>query len=481
MPVNGLDSFVRDYVNELHAGTAAIFAGAGLSMSAGFVDWVGLLQPLADNLGLDAKRESDHLVALAQYHVNANGMNRSELHKRLLEEFPADKAPTDNHRLLARLPVSVYWTTNYDRLIERSLEDAGKIVDPKISVGQLSYTQPRRDVVVYKMHGDIGFPQDAVLTKDDYEKYSNSNERGAFVNALTGDLVSKTFLFLGFSFKDPNLDYILSRIRVTFKQNARQHYCIFKRVKRDAEQKDEEFEYQKIKQQLAIEDLKRFNIKTLLVDEYSEITELLRRVERAYRRRTLFISGSAEAFGDWKKEDVSDFLNELGKVIIQRKLRLVSGFGLGLSNELLSGAIEQIYTHRVGHINDFLVVRPFPRHIVDAEVRAAVWHRFRQDLISQAGIALFLFGNKCVDDKIVAADGVLKEYEIARELDLVTLPVGATGYVAEDLAKREEQSVQAGNASDAFKRVFAQLQVRVERPQELISRIVDAIDEATKL
>ncbi len=58
-------------------------------------------------------------------------MNRSGLHKRLLEEFPTDAEPTENHRLLARLPVAVYWTTNYDRLIERALEGVGKIVDPK--------------------------------------------------------------------------------------------------------------------------------------------------------------------------------------------------------------------------------------------------------------------------------------------------------------------------------------------------------------
>jgi hypothetical protein len=67
-------------------------------------------------------------------------------------------------------------------------------------------------VNVYKMHGDIDRPDEAILTKDDYESYHVKMQ--PFLNALSGDLISKTFLFLGFSFTDPNLDYILSRGRI---------------------------------------------------------------------------------------------------------------------------------------------------------------------------------------------------------------------------------------------------------------------------
>jgi hypothetical protein len=471
------DAFVAEYVKELHAGTAAVFLGAGMSATVGFVDWVTLLQPIAEQLGLDANRESDHLVALAQYHVNDNGLNRSALHKRLLEEFPSHQAPHENHKLLARLPLSEYWTTNYDKLIERGLEDAGKIVDCKWQVDQLAHTKPRRNAVVYKMHGDIEHPSTAVLTKDDYERYPR--ERGAFVTALSGDLVSRTFLFLGFSFKDPNLDYILSRIRLTFNHNGRQHYCVFRRVSAENGDTAAEVEYKERKQALLIQDLKRFNIKVLLVDSYHEITELLQRIERSYRRKTLFISGSAETFGTWSKSDVSEFLFALGQLVIQRKYRLVSGFGWGLSNDLLSGAIEQIYAQREGHIQDHLVVRPFPRAIVDVAKRDALWHEFRRDLISQAGIALFLFGNKKASDgsaEVVLADGVRKEHEITQQLDLVCLPVGSTGYVAAELGQKMLPAIQASEASDAYKRAFAALQEPAIKPQELLGRIIAMLD-----
>jgi integrase len=44
--------------------------------------------------------------------------------------------------------------------------------------------------------------------------------RGQYVTALSGDLVAKMFLFLGFSFTDPNLDYILSRVRISLHGKA---------------------------------------------------------------------------------------------------------------------------------------------------------------------------------------------------------------------------------------------------------------------
>lgn len=45
-----------------------------------------------------------------------------------------------------------------------------------------------------------------------------------------------------------------------------------KRVQRN----EDDYEYKKIKQELQIEDLKRYGIFTYLVNDYNEITEILR-------------------------------------------------------------------------------------------------------------------------------------------------------------------------------------------------------------
>jgi hypothetical protein len=36
------EQFIRDFTKEIRSKNAAIFAGAGLSIPAGFVDWKGL-------------------------------------------------------------------------------------------------------------------------------------------------------------------------------------------------------------------------------------------------------------------------------------------------------------------------------------------------------------------------------------------------------------------------------------------------------
>ena len=222
-----IDAFVRTFSEEVEEGNAAIFVGAGLSRPAGFVDWRMLLKSVAEELGLDVEKETN-LVALAQYYCNERFGNRSDINRVMLEEFTKDADVTVNHRILARLPIFTYWTTNYDQLVERALEEAGKKPDVKYTIAHLALSLPRRDAVVYKMHGDISDPGKTILIKDDYERYHLTGQ--AFITALTGDLISKTFLFLGFSFSDPNIDYVLSRIRASYAENMRTHYCFVKRL-----------------------------------------------------------------------------------------------------------------------------------------------------------------------------------------------------------------------------------------------------------
>lgn len=260
MPIRK-EVFIKNYIKALNNGDAAVFAGAGLSASSGCVNWKQLLGEIAEELQLDIEKESD-LVAIAQYYYNKNGSNRTRLNDIIKDAFQTGKNPNVNHNILARLPVSTYWTTNYDKLIEKSLENNGKICDVKTCCANLTTTLKGRNVVVYKMHGDVDHPEEAVLIRDDYESYSQ--EKRPFINALSGDLMTKTFLFIGFSFTDPNFSYICAHLRTHLKGNMREHYCFLKDISRDDYEDESEFEYEKRKLSYFIDDLKRFNIKTIL-------------------------------------------------------------------------------------------------------------------------------------------------------------------------------------------------------------------------
>lgn len=426
-----IKTFITEYLAEIIDGNAAIFAGAGLSVSAGYVDWRVLLRPLAHELGLNIELESD-LVAVAQFHVNWSGQNRHKLHKELIEALSPDNAPTANHRLLAQLPIRTYWTTNYDKLLENALRAAGKVVDVKSAVPQLAITRPGRDATIFKMHGDVDRPDEAVATKDDYERYSK--DRGAFITALAGDLVSKTFLFLGFSFTDPNLEHVLSQVRLTFTINQRRHYAVFRSRTRQPGETNDDFEHYRIRQGLVIEDLKRFNIKVLVIDEYDEITEFLAELVNRFRRRTVFVSASASNYDPWGEAAVIQFAQELGRALVAMGTRTATGLGAGIGDAIFTGALREIMRTKVSRIEDALVLRPFPQ-ADDPNQLASLWEDYRQEIVSQAGIALFLFGNKEENRQVIPAQGILAEFEIARNQGAVVLPIGATGSAAEGLAK----------------------------------------------
>ena len=471
------EDFLSLYLSEIEDGNAALFAGAGLSIDAGYVDWKNLLTPLANELGLNLDLEQD-LVSVAQFFRNSN--NRNRITQKLIDELGTASNPTVNHEIIASLPINTIWTTNYDRLIEDALKAEGKIVDAKYNKDQLANTKRGRDVVLYKMHGDIENPQDTTLTKDEYEKYPFTH--APFITALSGDLVSKTFLFVGFSFSDPNLDYILSRIRVNFKDNQRNHYCIFKKVERRDFETDAQFENGKIKQELVAQDLNRFHINVVFVEEYTEITVLLEKLYKQYKRKTVFFSGSADDFGLWQKNDVEEALFKLGSSMVDKGFRVASGVGLGIGNPLISGAISSAYKKQQSHLDDHLLMRPFPQFIKDDRERANVWTRYREAIIGKSGIALFFMGNKRNGEEVIDANGVLEEFEIALNKGVFVIPIGCSGFVAQTLWERVTTNIATyyPNASADFIDKLTEIGQEVGGPAEIISQVTELLELVVK-
>jgi len=468
-----IEQFIKEFLKEIEENNAAIFAGAGLSAASGHVDWKGLLKEFADELSLDIEKEND-LISLTQYHLNKNANNRHSLNQKIANEFHHGKVPNPNHEILARLPIFTYWTTNYDRLIEKALQDTGKIVDVKYTTKQLATTIHGRNAILYKMHGDVENPDDAIISKDQYEKYFQTH--GAFINTLSGDLVSKTFLFIGFSFTDPNLDYILSRIRITFQNNQRKHYCFFREVKKSPKETSEDFEYRKTKQALVITDLLRFNIHVLLVSEYSEITEVLKEIENRFKRRTIYISGSAHEYGDWDSVKADKFISKLSQELVKQDYKIVSGFGLGVGSSVIAGVLEELYLNKKETLKGQLLLRPFPQ----GEKAKEQWTNYRKDMISYSGISIFLFGNKLENGKVVLANGVKSEYEISLEQKSLVIPVGATGYMAHKLWSEtlKKYSTIFGTRDNIG--LFKKMDDKNLSPDQLIELIIDFITKFLK-
>lgn len=466
--------FIDRYVKEIQNYTAAMFIGAGFSMNAGYVDWKSLLSGIAEDLGLDIEKETD-LVSLAQYNYNENGQNRGVINHALFEEFTKEKDLDENHRILARLLISTFWTTNYDSLIEEALRDARKTVDVKHCNSQLSLTVPHRDAIVYKMHGDKSNPNEAILIKDDYEQYYQKHAQ--FITSLSGDLISKTFLFIGFSFSDPNLDYILSRIRIDYKENNRQHYAIMRNVSKNDYESEADYDYAKRKQELFMGDLKRYSIKPLMIDDYSEITDILKEINRRLNHNNVFVSGSAYEYSEYSEDEkaATDFIQSLSQRLIQKGFNIISGFGLGVGSAVIYGALQEIYMKNQRINDERLLLRPFPQ----GEDYKAMWKEYREDMISRAGVSIFIFGNKydAENESTVLAGGMKQEFEMATEQHNLIVPVGCTGYMAHKIWEEihEDLSKYYTNVDDELTVAFKKLNNKCETSQ-LIDNILSFID-----
>ena len=200
------NEFIARFGRYVDLRAATVLIGAGLSQEVGYPSWTDLLDPLRLELGIGQIAD---LPQLAQYYVDANGRARLDQYVRDSLAAVGDPDPTTSHKFLAQLPIDESWTTNYDSLVERAIEDAFVFIhDGQLATAEVEPERRR----VNKMHGSIDPPSQIVLTRDDYDRYPDTHPR--FWQLLQAQFLTKTFLFLGFGFTDPNLDVVFKLVRL---------------------------------------------------------------------------------------------------------------------------------------------------------------------------------------------------------------------------------------------------------------------------
>ncbi|HDR1012825.1 TPA: SIR2 family protein [Pasteurella multocida] len=469
--------FINDFVVEIKNGDAAIFAGAGLSASVGFVNWKELLKDLAEDLKLDVEKEYD-LIGLAQYHCNK--FKRGKINNKIINEFTTMKQGSENHKLLSKIGINTFWTTNYDQLIEKTLEADGKTVEKKIRNEDFARNIKKKDAIIYKMHGDKDSPDEAVLIKDDYETYQDKKE--LFATALRGDLLSKTFLFIGFSFDDPNLEYILGRIKVLLKDNTPTHYCFFKEVAEQDFSDTESYLYTKVKQKLKMEDLVRYGIHSILVKEYSDITNILKEIDKRLKRSNIFISGAAHSYEPFSEDRAKELIHKLSYRLAEKEYKIISGYGLGIGSMVINGALEYKYQSHYRNLDDLLILRPFPQMQSGDKSISERWTDYRNDIISQAGIAIFMFGNKLdKEGQKVLSDGMREEFEICLQHNVIPIPIGCTESISREFWDDVLENHRHLYSDDESLLVKLEEIGKDDITDEIISKVVAIVDKLQKL
>ena len=428
-------SYLDEITKKMKLGDVSVFAGAGLSVASGYVDWKKLLEPISKQLRLNSDIE---LTAIAQYYVDK--YNRQGLNSLVFNEF--DKVPKNNENAnwLAKMPITEFWTTNYDDVIEQSLEKQGKKYQKIVKSEDFKYHKFEREVTKYKMHGDKDSPDDVVLTKKDYQTYDI--ERNVFTKLLSVELIRKTFVFIGFSFNDPNLERILSIAKQSLKGKAPQtHYCFMRRVQlMDYLDKKNKLNRENIKQyiqdknyqELRMAAMAQDGILTILINSYEEITLMLQYLYNNYITNNVFISGgiNPDDLSDYKcfemEKDIvynlnpaESFLTLLGKNLCDNDFSIYTGFGAGVGNYILSGILSSDKYNSADVINDKIHISS----LFDVEDK----ERIRRKMIKQCSCSIIVFGYG--DEN----SGTYKEYDIAVNEGKYIIPVMKTGLAAEKI------------------------------------------------
>lgn len=429
--------FIELYTKFLLNGTGGLFIGAGLSMRAGYPSWRQLVRDMAEEIGLDASREDD-LAGVVQYFLNKAGKTRTRLARAITEHFGEEKPIPPVFRILARLPLTRVWTTNYDTLPERAWREHRKRLDVKNRDKDVASENPWCHAVLYKMHGSVEHPGEVVIAKGDYEAYRRKH--AGFLQLLTGQLISQHLLFLGFSFTDPNLSYLFTLIRESFEDTPPEHFAIVRQPRREDYDEEARFEYAKRRHVLWVDDLQNYGLQCVEIDDYEEIGEILEAVERRLAMGSVMLSGSFpdnyDAADAGQRGKIEAVAQAVGRMLAKHNFRFVSGFGSVIGSAGLSGALEEYNKQDTPNFARSLLLRPFPQLIPAGWERQDYYRRYREDLATEAGACVFVAGVKDDNGKRGIADGVIAEFEIAVAAKRYPIPIGATGGAAREIWAR---------------------------------------------
>src|SRR5690606_31231651 len=150
---------------------------------------------------------------------------------------------------------------------------------------------------------------------------------------------------------------------------------------------------------------------------------ILEEIERRILRRNIFISGAAADYSPFSESLAKELIHKLSYTLAQKNYKIVSGYGLGIGSIVINGALDYKLNSNYRNLDDLLILRPFPQVQSGEKSIKEVWSDYRQDMISNAGVAVFLFGNKISDGEIIDSNGMLEEFDICLKNNVIPIPI----------------------------------------------------------
>jgi hypothetical protein len=267
------------------------------------------------------------------------------------------------------------------------------------------------------------------------------------------------------SFADPNVRHVLSLIRESFTESPPEHFAIVRPPHRDDYRNTAEYDARLTQHDLWADDLQRYGLRAVEITTYDEVPLLLKEIERKLAERRVWVSGSwpVGVEGGARAEFVYQVAYGLGRELGAAGLTLINGSGLLVGSAVVSGFLSALQHAGSWDLDRRFIARPFPQPLSGKEPDHAQWAMLRAELGRLSGIVIFIGGQKVVDGRLVEADGVYAEREVADQNGAFLLPIGATGGASKRIAEGlmgapKEPKARARQPTD--KEIAALLDVR---------------------
>ncbi len=225
------EELAKTLARKLRDDQLVLFAGAGLSMQAVARDgsgvrmpgWGDLLDRVAARFKLDRADYTIDDLDLLDDAVLKEGRPAVD---EVVAEIIGDDAyePGAAHAALRDLPWAAVCTTNFDTLLERSMGCAATATEDDFKAQ--SALPPAQRGKLFKLHGPLEKPH--TLTADDYRLWAEAHPLA--YRAVENLLINRTFLFVGYSLKDPHWRALIDLVRHIVGKNEKRLYALIFRA-----------------------------------------------------------------------------------------------------------------------------------------------------------------------------------------------------------------------------------------------------------
>lgn len=203
---------IERVIEKIRNNDVILWVGSGFSLYSGMPrvsDIKNEILSKCDENEREVLGEIQNLPEFCQTFVEMRNQSKQELLSSLTKLIDIEPKSLKYHRLLSEVPqLDTIITTNYDKLFE-SAYGKGKLL-PIVQSKNFPYSQDDK-TKLYKIHGDIDQPDSILITQDDYNEFFH-NLNNPLWNKIKTLVAEKTILFIGFSYSDQNVDFLINSV-----------------------------------------------------------------------------------------------------------------------------------------------------------------------------------------------------------------------------------------------------------------------------